>query len=192
MIAGLARRAVRWSGGRRVEGAAVERGPMIAFPSGELPTLRTSFAEQEMLAPSTGASDADVLFAPRPSVLVTAFLPMPAVLLGSPAFRAMLMAYFAVVRRGLLRFKRTRVELVARAEGPLGTAVRSATAEDGMGAGANAIAAIASALGEARARGEGASGVRFVDELLRLDDVVARANALADDAAHEIVLHEAP
>lgn len=181
MVAALARRGVRFVGGARVEGAACERGPRLAFPSGERPTLRMSFAEQEMLAPSTGARETDVLFAPVPALLVWAFTMLPAALVRARLFQALMRGYFHVLRRGLLRGVRSRVEMVAEAGG----ARRTAWAGDGMAAGGNAIAAIALAVAERRAE---LSGVRFVDEVLALEPVVARANALARRDLERVIL----
>lgn len=184
MVAMLGRRAVRWLGGRRVEGP-LERGPRVAFRDGRAthtrPTLRAPFAEQEMLARGVAVPDVDVLFAPRPGILVGAFLALPAWLLRAPLFVALLSVYFTVLRRFVLRAVPSRVELVARATRGPKASVRWLTADDGMLAGAAAAAAIAHALAVRRP----APGVHCVDDVLALDEVLARleGHALGPSAA---------
>lgn len=183
MVAMLGRRAVRWVGGLRVEGP-LERGPVVGFPDGRAsrarPTLRAPFAEQEMLARSTSARDVDVLFAPRPGILAAAFLALPAWLLRTRIFAGVLTVYFTVLRRLVLRAVASRVELVARvAKGPH-TCVRWLTAADGMAAGGMAAAAIAHALAQHRPP----PGVRCVDEVLALDDVLAGLEGRGTVIAH--------
>jgi hypothetical protein len=178
MTAAMARPSVRWRAGARTEGPNIERGPRVRFPSGELPSLRMSFAEQEMIGPSTGVPDADVVFAPRPSLLVAAFLLLPGALLRAGWFRWCMNAYFVVLRKWLLGFRRSAVEIVAEVEGE-GAARRAVRAADGMAAGGNAIAAIALALGRRALAGEPPRGVRFVDQELELGPVVELANSLA-------------
>jgi NAD(P)-dependent dehydrogenase (short-subunit alcohol dehydrogenase family) len=183
MVAMLSRPAVRWSSHTRAQ-EALARGPALDFGGARRPTLRAAFAEQEMLGPSTGAASVDVLFAPRPALLVALFLALPARLLASSAMALVMRAYFSIVRRFVLARVTSRVELVAEAVGPEGRRARRALAcDDGMEAGGVAAAAMVGLLLERLARGERPRGVSFVDDLLELDEVVSRSNALASPRA---------
>lgn len=183
MVAMLGRPAVRWTSDQRSEGP-LSRGPTLDFGRARRATLRAAFAEQEMLGPSTGASSVDVLFAPRPGVLVALFLALPARLLASAAFAWVMRGYFSFLRRWLLARVSSRVELVAEATGRDGRAARRALeCDDGMEAGGVAAAAIALLVLGRLARGDRPRGVSFVDDELSLDEVVAATNALASPRA---------
>ena len=180
MVAMLRRRAVRWAAGVRRE-EPLSRGPRIVFPSGARPTLRAAFPEQDMIAPSTHAHDADVLFAPVPGLLVMAFLMLPGWLLPTRALAWIMRAYFTVLRRVLLSGLATRLEMVAQAVGADARSTSIAvTTRDGMEAGGAAAAAIVLALLD---RKERPRGTCFVDDVVTLDDVVARSNAIATERA---------
>lgn len=174
MVDGVARPAVSTRRGRRVEGP-LARGPVVDIAGVPRPTLRASFAEAEMLPHSTGAAEVEVLFAPRPSLLVTAFVLLPPWLLARRWFRAILEGYFTVLRRWLLRSVPTSVQMVARAERDGRASARHLTAADGMSAGAWALAAMTETL----ASSPPAPGVCFIDDVATLDAILARANALA-------------
>ena len=176
MVASLAEPALRVENDRVIQCAAVSRGPMLTFATGPSPSLRTRFAEVTMLHASTHAPTVDVFFAPQPSFLVSMFLALPQWLLRARLFSLFLGAYFTVLRRGLFRSISTRVQLVAEAQGTLGSSRRTLVAEDGMDAAAWALAAIAEQL---IARFPLECRVLFVDELLAMDIIAARANALA-------------
>jgi hypothetical protein len=134
-----------------------------------------SLAEAELLPVSTKATTVDALFAPKPGLLVTAFTLLPAALLQARWFRWLLEVSFTVLRRGLLRGVPTSVQMVATAARD-GTAVtRHVTAADGMEAGAWAIAAMAEAVGLTPP----APGLSCIDDVVRLEPLVARVNALA-------------
>jgi hypothetical protein len=176
MVAMLRRRAVRWVDGVRQQ-EPLSKGPRVTFPSGSRPTLRAAFPEQDMIGPSTRATNADVLFAPVPGVLVMAFLMLPGWLLPTRALAWVMRVYFTVLRRVLLRSLTTRLEMVADAESADGKKVRiSVATRDGMAAGGTAAAGIVLALAERTPR-----GTSFVDDLVGLDDVLARANALGSE-----------
>lgn len=184
MAAGPGRAASRFVNGARRDEPAIARGPTVAFPSGVRPTLRLSFAEQEMLGPSLGVPSADVVFAPRPALLVSAFLMLPGFLARAAIFRAVMGLYFALLRRVLLRSTRSRVEMVATARSGEQAVRRTAVAEDGMGAGGTAAAAIALLV----ARGARPRGVVFVDRVVGLAEVVALANRAAGSGGARIEL----
>ncbi|MFO0551468.1 MAG: NAD-dependent epimerase/dehydratase family protein [Polyangiaceae bacterium] len=187
MVAGPGRAASRFADGARRDEPAIARGPKIEFPGVTRPTLRLSFAEQEMLGPSLGVPNTDVLFAPRPALLVPAFLMLPGFLVRSAIFRLFMGAYFAFLRRVLLRSTRSRVEMVATARSDKDVARRTAVAEDGMAAGGNAAAAIALLV----ARAKRPRGVVFVDQVVALDAVVELANRVADASDARIELGSA-
>ena len=166
--------AVRYAGGRRTEIAGVTRGPALDFAGTTRPTVRMSLAEPSMLHASTGAGDVDVYFAPRPAALVPAFTALPASLVRAGWYRAFLHGYFSLLRRALLRGRATAVTLVATAHRDGAVASRWLSASDGMAAGGAALAAMVEALQADRSW----HGLRYVDDVCRLEPVLARANAL--------------
>lgn len=91
---------------------------------------------------------------------------------------------FALLRRVLLRSTRSRVEMVATARSGEHAVRRTAVAEDGMGAGGTAAAAIALLV----ARGARLRGVVFVDRVVGLAEVVALANRAAGSGGARIEL----
>jgi hypothetical protein len=184
MVAALSQKVVRYARSERVEVAELEEGPKVAFPLGERRTLHMSFAEPPMLHRSTRVPDVQVFFAPRPSLLVAAFLMLPAWLMRSRLFAGFMSVYFTFLRRFVLKAVTSPVELWAKATGATDV-VRAVTCADGMLAGGAALAAIALKLAEQRPTRR---GVCFVDEVCALEPVVARANALMGHAV--MTLHD--
>jgi hypothetical protein len=137
------------------------------------PTVEMSFPEPSMLLESTKVPEVHLYFAPRPALLRLAFLATPLFVVRSGLFAATMRLVFGLVRRLVLRRVSSRVELVARATRGSETAIESLVADDGMVVGGVAIAAMAMALAELPPR-----GVRLVDEVLTLDDVVRRMRAI--------------
>lgn len=174
MVDGVARPAVSTRDGRRVE-SPLARGPRMNVGGVTRATLRTSLAEAEMLPHSTGAANVDVFLAPRPGFLVAAFVMLPSWLLARPWFRRALEGYFTALRRVLLRSVPSAVQMVARAERDGRAVERHLTCDDGMAAGAWALAAMAEAL----AKDPPPPGVRFIDDATALTPMLERANALA-------------
>ena len=170
--------AVRTSGGQRVEVPKLEAGPKLPFPAKRRPTLHMSFAEQAMLPKSTGVPNVEVFFAPKPALLVAAFLMLPAVLLRAKWFAGFMALYFSFLRKVVLRSVTSGVELWVRVKGQ-SEQTRAVTCADGMMAGAWALAATALLLGEQR---PARKGVCFIDDVLKLEPVVEKANALAGSA----------
>ncbi len=175
MTSAMAKPAVRTRAGQRVEVPKLEAGPRIPFPSKARPTLLMSFAEQDMLPHSTKVPDVDVYFAPKPALLVAAFRMLPAFLLRAGWFAGLMGLYFSFLRKVVLKNVVSSVELWARARGAT-EQTRAVTCADGMMAGAWALAASALMLAEQKPARQ---GVSFIDDVLTLEPVVARANALA-------------
>ncbi|MBL8950055.1 MAG: hypothetical protein JNK82_04720 [Myxococcaceae bacterium] len=175
MTSAMAKPAVRTQGGQRIEVPGLERGPHIPFPSRRRPTLHMSFAEQDMLPQSTKVPGVEVYFAPKPALLVAAFRMLPASLLRARWFAALMGLYFTLLRKVLLKNVSSSVELWARARGAT-EQTRAVTCADGMMAGAWALAASAVMLAEQKPARQ---GLCFIDDVLALDPVIARANALA-------------
>lgn len=175
MIEAMRTATVTFLRGNRAESDRMLPGPTVNFGEASRPTLVAPFAEAFMLHESTGAATVDVLFAPRPSMLVPSFRWMPS-WVGRTGFgRALLRGYFTVLRRWLLSGVASAVELYARAEANGRSSERRLVAPDGMMAAAWAVAAMAERVLEKQP----APGVHFIDDLCELDATVARANALA-------------
>lgn len=174
MAEAAARPAVRTVGGERREEAAA-RGPVLTFGGKRRPTFRASLAEAEMLPASTGARDVDCLFAFKPAILVSVFAWMPSWLLGAGWFKAALTLNFTLLRRFLLRSVPTSVELVVFATKDGRSVTREVRCADGMSAVAWALAATAEAAGKASLR----PGLSYVDDVVPLDGLLARVEAVA-------------
>lgn len=167
--------AVRYERGQRVEEPKIRKGPVLDFGNARRPTGFMSLAEPSMVRASTKAADVEVLFAPKPSLLVTAFVLLPAWLVRQKWFHAFMRAYFTVLRRVLLRSVPSSVQLVASARGGGQTVTRHVHSPDGMEGAGYALAAMAEGVASAAPW----QGVRCIDELVDLGPIVARANALA-------------
>ncbi len=174
MVDGTKRPTVKTVDGKRVE-HGLSRGPTIDFSGTLRPTLRASLAEAEMLPVSTGATNVETFFAPKPGFLVTAFTMLPAALLAKSWFRALLEAYFTLLRRFLLRSVSSSVQMVARAEKSEKVFTRTVSCSDGMEAGAWALAAMAEAVG----RTPPPVGLSFIDDVVRLEPLTKRVNEVA-------------
>jgi len=169
MASALSIPAVSFAGGRRVEHPPISRGPTMTFLSASAPSLRIPLAESVMLPASTKAEQVDVYFSPKPSLLVYAFLLIPGFLLRARWFGRFMAAYFGLLRTVVLSGRASTTDLVA--EGDRGRVQLSAA--DGMRAGGVAIAAIACAAASSRR-----PGCVFVDEVVQLDDIVARMHTI--------------
>ncbi|NUO50558.1 MAG: hypothetical protein HOV80_17015 [Polyangiaceae bacterium] len=171
MAAALSTEAIAYKDDKRVIHPPTSKGPEIEFPGGRAPTLRVPFPEAVMIRTSTGAATVDVFFAPKPSLLVYAFLVMPAFLLRARWFARLMGAYFGFLRTKLLARSGTVSELVA--EGDRGRV--SLRANDGMHAGGVAIAAIIEALLE---KPVAVKGCLTVDEVVSLGEIMKRFERL--------------
>lgn len=176
MAAMLATNGASFRDGLRVAHAPVERGPEVRFANATVPSLRIPLAEVLMLRASTGAGRVDGYFSPKPSLLVWAFLALPAFLLKSRLFGAFMRLYFGLLRRFVLQSVATTVELHAEASGAEGQReVIDVVAPDGMTVGGVAVAAMAAELVEGQPL---APGVSMIDDLLKLEAVLQRMRAL--------------
>lgn len=176
MSASLVQGARVYRGGEPTLGPPVSRGPRIRFPSGDAPTLQVSLPESWMVHHSTRVPNVRALFAPRPSLLVYAFLALPLWAMRTRFFRWSFGLYMAFLRRMLLRSVSTRVEMVAVTD----RGSVSLVARDGMQTAGDAIAAMVVGLRDKRV-----TGVKVVDEVLELDPVLA---TMRDLGASEVQL----
>jgi|GEM_PF-834218 len=173
MAGALATPQVAYVNGKRTE-VPIQKGPGFELaPNVVRPTLKAPFPEAYMLHASTKAPNVEVLFSPRPSLLVTAFASIPAFIAKAAWFGFLMRMYFQILRGVLLRSVPSRVELAATATSSGATARRWVSAEDGMMAGAWGLAGAIAELGAFQA------GTFFLDDRVRLEPVVGRANALA-------------
>lgn len=179
MVGSLPLPAVSFAGGARRE-RPLGPGPLLELDRPR-PTVATSLAEAPMLHASTGIPEVAAYFAPKPAFLVPAFTAIPAAWRGASWLQGAMRLYFNLLRRLLLRWRASSVEMMAEASGPSGTARRVLVASDGMMAGAWALAASAALLLEAPPERRGAC---FIDDVLELEAVLGRVDALAGEAVY--------
>lgn len=166
MLRALEAPTVRYENGERIEASGLRSGPSLDFGGVTRRTVFMSLAEPYMLHTSTGARTVNVVFAPRPGVLVSTFTLMPR----ARWFQALMRGYFTLLRRVLLASTASRVELVAEAGG-----TRSFVhASDGMDAAAWALAAMTE-----RVIAAAPAKACFIDDVCALRPIVERANQLA-------------
>lgn len=171
--------------GQAVEGPPLEAGPELPFGDRRWGTLHVPFSEAEMLAASTKARNIGVYAALIPSLLRPLFLLTPGWLLRARPVRALLGLQFSVLRRVLLRWKTSPVELSAVAVGQAGQETRlGVTCRDGMDAAGNLMAAMALGCVER----ELPRGLTLPDEHFELEPLVDAANGLAASTAARLSL----
>jgi hypothetical protein len=174
MVDAAQRPAVGTRAGQRVS-EPLSRGPAISCAGVVRPTLRASLAEAELLPRSTRAADIECLMALRPGFLVAMFAMLPAALLRQRWFQWLLEVSFTLLRRGVLRAVPSAVQMVARAERGGRVVERHLTCADGMDVCAWAIAVMAEAVGQTPPP----RGVSCIDDVVRLEPLVARLNEAA-------------
>ena len=113
MVDALAMDTISYVDGARVKSPPIRRGPVLPFPTGVAPTLHVPLAEAEMLHASTGVPNVRVFLSPKPNVLQTMFMVLPAFALRNRFFGWFMRIYFTVLRRGLLSSRASEVEMVA-------------------------------------------------------------------------------
>ena len=175
MVGAMQVPAVRFEKGARIEEPKMRSGPELDFGGTRRSTGYMSLAEPSMLKQSTGAPTIDVVFSPKPGLLVPAFIAMPGWLVRQGWFLAFMRAYFTVLRRVFLKSVGTAVELLAVAKNGDREVRRLVRSRDGMDAGGFALAAMA----EEVAKRSDWAGVRCIDQVCTLEPIVARANELA-------------
>jgi hypothetical protein len=175
MVGAMRVPAVRYEAGARIEEPGMRFGPRLDFGGTRRSTAFMSLAEPSMLKQSTGAQTIDVVFSPKPGMLVPAFVAMPGWLVRQGWFLAFMRLYFTVLRRVFLKSMGSAVELLAIAKSNGREVRRLVRSTDGMDAGGYALAAMA----EHVAKTSGWTGVRCIDQVCALEPVVARANELA-------------
>lgn len=173
MASTLSTPTVVYADGARTE-IALKAGPKMELaPNVARATLKAPFPEAFMLHASTKAPNVEVLFAPRPALLVAAFAAIPGFVARSGFFGALMRAYFWILRGVFLKSVPSRVELAATARANGTTARRWVHGDDGMMAGAWALAGAVAELGPFQ------QGTFLLDDRVRLEPVIARSNALA-------------
>jgi hypothetical protein len=147
---------------------AVSAGPRLPIAGRARSTVRVDLPERALLRASLGARDVSVLLCPRPGILRPALLALSRLL----PFRALLEPPLWLLRAGLLRLRKTPVDLIALADGqPRATL----SVDDGVAATAYALAA---AVLDAD-RWRGARGLRTADEVFTLGEQLAIAQRLS-------------
>jgi len=162
-----------------VDGPPMEPGPSLPFPSGPHDTLHLPFSEADMLHRSLGADrDVAVYAGVVPGFLRAVFLAAPAPLLNNPLSKALMWLEFSVLRRLLLSWRSSEVEMVACATPAGGEPVRvGLVAPDGMGAAGFAAAAMVEGLLAA----DPGPGLHMPDEVLALAPTVEATRRLAGE-----------
>jgi hypothetical protein len=168
--------ALTYRAGQPLELAPLTPGPRLPFPGRDRATTAVRLAEPAMLRASTGASDVAAYLAAFPGFLA----PVVRLLAGGRRRRALLRPFMraglAVVRGGLLRWRRGRIELTAAA----GDQHAGLVTRDGFAATASAIAAAVDLLAAHRPQ---RAGVVTPDQLFDLDETLARMRAIDPSSA---------
>ncbi len=160
-------------GGRRVESAAALGATrVLPFPGGAAKALRVGLPETTMVHASTGARDVSMYLAPRPGALSPLFRVLGALVpkwgwarrIAATMFYGMFVAQRALLLRGVV----AKTELTAMS----GDVIVGLSTDDGVGAGAELVAAMVGAL-PARP----APGVKLPDEMFDAEAIFARVGA---------------
>lgn len=183
MASTLGRPAVRYDGGDRVEDPPLTAGTVFPFRGGQRYVLGVGLPESQMLHWSMGVPSTGAFLAPVPPLpltvqrVLTLFLPWR--LLETELVRRLGAAGIGLLRRVLLRWRRSGVELTAVANRGVESPPRVTLKVDrGFVAAAYAIAATVSLLPSKKT----APGVHLIDRVLGLDETVAEVQRLAGDA----------
>lgn len=161
----LALETVRFEHGERVASQGIEKGPRLRFISGTHGNLSLPLAEPPMLHASTGVEHIHCYMSPAPSILRIAFLMTPAFILTSRPFMLLLLLWFTILRRILLRWRSSPVELTARVTRQDGSQLTVALrAEDGMRSAGDAAALLVEELTQAPPE----PGAYMIDEVTTL------------------------
>ncbi len=171
----------RWVEGQRQASAQVEAGPEFDFVHGRAGSLSVAFTEPDLLAFSTGAPRLATYGSFEPNFIMSSFVHMPGWLLRARVMRWLMTVQFTVLRRVLLRNRKSRVQLTARAldaDGQPGRWLGFAH-PDGIGLGGVASVLMGEALVAAP---EGVGALCTPDQVLdlarALDELDARGHRL--------------
>jgi short subunit dehydrogenase-like uncharacterized protein len=166
----LALETIRYEHGERVAEQGISKGPRLPFYEKPHGTVSVPLAEVPMLAASTNVENIACYMSPAPSILRFAFLLTPAFILSSRPFTLLLLLWFTLLRRLLLRWRSSPVELSAVATQESGqTYVVKLRAEDGMQSAGDAVALLVEDL----ARATPAGGVYMIDEVTTLEAIAS-------------------
>lgn len=158
-------------------------GPQVRFREALRPTVIGALAEQAMLPASTRVPNIEVLLAPKPGFLAFAFARMPGWLVKQRWFKALLRLNFTVLRRLLLAWRSSAVELLVESTGPGGTTTLELSTRDGMKAGGIALAALALEVLTKKVD----AGRSFIDERVELQPSLERIEHMSPGL---VQLHE--
>ena len=163
--------AVHFESGRRRTTAGVRRGPKLPFPNKDRRTIQIPFGEPVMLHASLEVPEVTAYMAPLPGILRPAFTLPPTWLLRNPLVGVLMTVWLTVLRRVLLSWRATPVELVAVATSRDGEVrIRKLRVEDGMRAAGEAVAALVDLL----ERGPRPRGGVTLDEVTSLEEFLPR------------------
>lgn len=173
--------------GQAVEGSPIEPGPTLPFPTGRRATLHLAFSEPTLLRQSTSVPNIAVYGAPGPGWLRGVFLVTPLALLKSAVMRAVMWLEFTILRRFLLAWRKTPVELVCVATSRAGKSkILSLRTHDGMACAGRAVTAMVAMALERRPT----PGFHGAESLFELEPLLERMTEL--DAKSEPVERLAP
>ena len=178
----LALPARRFERGQMVEDLPIRAGRAMSFGGVERSPLQVGLAEALMLHRSCGAPSTATFLATIPglplSVQRVATLLCPFQLLRSGLVRWLTSAMLFGLRRGLLGWRASAVQIAAEATDAVGSVRRqSLRVADGFRAAALATAATVSLLRERRP----SAGVHWIDGVLDLGEVLSRMRDLGSD-----------
>lgn len=162
---------ITFADGARRTTPALERGPVLPFPGKPRATVSVPFGEPIMLRASAGVPNVAAYMAPAPALLTPLLLWTPRWLLSNPITGVLMLFWLTLLRRVLLRWRATPVELVAIARSADGATSRCRlSTRDGMRAAGAAIAALVEEIAETTPR----TGGLMIDEITTLDALLPR------------------
>lgn len=176
MVDSLRTPALRFVAGQPLRLSPISRGPDFHVSGCDRVSLLVALAEPQMLHASSGVANISMYMLPKPAALARAFLTLPAWMLASRIYGALMWVQFTLLRRLLLRRRPTRVELFASAYDSVAktATTRALSAGDGMWTAGVAAASIASLLQDQQLE----PGVKCVDECMNLHAVLERMRGI--------------
>lgn len=160
---------VYYRDGQRRTSTHFTDGPTFTYPSGERGSVRMPFAEATMLQQSTGAPNVTTYMTPKPGLMRLSFLYTPLVLLRNPIAGALLWVVFTLLRRVLLSWRTSSVELSAIAtDDEQNKAECNFSVKDGMKAAGYVVASLLDELQNSPPP----PGGYLIDEIVDADRIV--------------------